>query len=44
LHFKTAQKTLHTSGLEGSVAPMKYHLDQVKELCFALLPVSFEAP
>jgi len=24
------QKTLHTSDLEGSVAPLKFHLDQVK--------------
>ena len=39
------QKTLHTSGLEGSVALLKCHLDQVKELCFAFLPVYFiEAP
>ena len=35
------QKTLHTSGLEGSVAPLKCHLDQVKELRSAFLPVLF---
>ena len=32
LKHRRGQKTLHTSGLEGSVAPLKCHIDQAKEL------------
>jgi len=41
LKHRRGQKTLHTLGLDGSVAALKYNLDQVKQLCFAFLPVSF---
>jgi len=32
LKHRGGQKTLHTSGMEGSVAPLKCHLGQFKEL------------
>ena len=39
LKHRWDQKTLHTSGLEGSPAPQKYHLDHVKEF-YVLLSCS----
>ena len=47
LKHRRGEKTLHASGLEGSVAPLKCHFVRPSQriICSAFLPVSFiEAP
>jgi len=43
LIHRGGQKTLHTTGLEGSVAPLKCDFTRPSQriICFAFLPVSF---